>query len=81
MSSIDENIKEFEETEKKLIEEFNIRLELIEDDELKNLLLTLRDLILVEAALSTVKSTFTLQKMLELRNELRLSKDFRDRYL
>jgi len=81
MSSIDENIKEFEETEKKLIEEFNIRLELIEDDELKNLLLILRDLILVEAALSTVKSTFTLQKMLELRNELRLSKDFRDRYL
>jgi hypothetical protein len=81
MSSIDENIKEFEETEKKLIEEFNIRLELIEDDELKNLLLILRDLILVEVVLSTVKSTFTLQKMLELRNELRLSKDFRDRYL
>jgi hypothetical protein len=81
MSSIDENIKEFEEMEKKLIEEFNIRLELIKDDELKNLLLVLRDLILVWAGLSTAKSAFTLQKMLELRNELRRSKDFRDRYL
>jgi tryptophan 2,3-dioxygenase len=81
MSSIDENIKEFEEWEKKLIEEFTIRLELIEGDELKNLLLILRDLILVQAGLSTVKSTFTMQKMLELRNELRRSKDFRDRYL
>jgi len=81
MSSIDETIKEIEDGRKKLDEEFNIRLELIENDELKNLLLILRDLFLVEATLSSVKSTFTLKKLIEVRDELRRSKDFRDRYL
>ena len=80
MSSIDETIKEIEDGRKKLDEEFNIRLELIENDELKNLLLILRDLFLVEATLSSVKSTFTLKKLLEVRDELRRSKDFRDKY-
>jgi len=81
MSSIDETIKEVEEDQKKLYEEFNIRLELIEDDELKNLFLILRDLVIADAVLSSVKSTFTLKTLLEVRDELRKSKDFRDRYL
>lgn len=81
MSSIEETIKEFEEDEKKLIEEFNIRLELIEDDELKNLLSILKDLVLVEAILYNIHSTFTVENLIEIRDELRRSKDFRDKYL
>ena len=81
MPSIEETIKEIEEGQKKLDEEFNIRLELIENDEFKNLLLILRDLFLAEATLSSVKSTFTLKMLIEVRDELRRSKDFRDKYL
>ena len=88
MSSTDESYKKLEEWKKTLVEEFNTRLELIEDDELKNLLLILRDLFSISVALSTVwasssadKSLILLKMINELKDELRKSKDFRDRYL
>ena len=88
MSSTDESYKKLDELEKKLIEEFNTRLELIEDDKLKNLLLILRDLFSLSVALSTVsasssadKSLILLKMINKLKDELRKSKDFRNRYL
>ena len=56
MSDIDKMINEFELLEKESIKEFDNRIESIENDEIKNILTILRDIIMVEAILLTLRS-------------------------